>query len=203
MDIPKEYYRYKEMSFFERFAGHLKTVHMHRKYVREGCFKLGLYRQGLFHDLSKYSPAEFIRSVKYYNGHMSPNAIDRRLNGYSSAWLHHKGINRHHFEYWIDIMGAPIGGVFGCKMPMKYLCEMVCDRRAACMAYHGKDYKSSDAWEYYNRTKDFVVMNDDTRAVLERALTLMKDEGEEAAFSFLKECLKKTKGTGYDAGSLL
>ena len=45
---------------------HLKTINAHRKLVREGCFKVGLYWQGLTHDLSKYSPSEFIVGAKYY-----------------------------------------------------------------------------------------------------------------------------------------
>lgn len=198
-DIPKEYYHYTEMNGFERFFGHLKTVRIHRKHVREGCFRLGLYRQGLTHDLSKYSPVEFIPSVKYYDGHRSPNAIDRRFNGYSRAWLHHKGRNRHHYEYWIDCMGAPVGGMFGCRMPMRYLAEMVCDRRAACIAYHGSSYCPGDAWDYYAKTRRFTIIHPDTRAVLEKALILMRDDGEEAAFRFLRNCLSITKGLDYTA----
>lgn len=201
-DIPEEFYHYTEMTGRQRFFGHLKTVRIHRKNVRKGCFRIGLYWQGLTHDLSKYSPSEFFPSVKYYDGHRSPNAIDRRFNGYSRAWLHHKGRNRHHYEYWIDIMGAPVGGIYGCKMPMRYVAEMVCDRRAACIAYHGKDYKSGDAWDYYERTMKFVVMHPDTRAVLEKALTVMRDEGDDAAFMFLKKCLAKTKGLDYAAETL-
>ena len=52
---------------------HFKTVNEHRKLVREYCFRLGLYRQGLMHDLSKYSPVEFWRGAKYYQGNRSPN----------------------------------------------------------------------------------------------------------------------------------
>ena len=44
--------------------GHLKTVHKHRKYVRKYCFRCGLYKRGLLHDLSKYSPTEFLESIK-------------------------------------------------------------------------------------------------------------------------------------------
>lgn len=201
-EIPEEYLHFREMSGWQRFRGHLKTVHIHRKHVRQGCFRLGLYWQGMTHDLSKYSPAEFLPSVQYYDGHRSPNAVDRRLNGCSRAWLHHKGRNRHHYEYWIDVMGAPVGGPFGCKMPLRYVAEMVCDRRAACIAYHGKDYTQADAWEYYNRTKDLVIIHPDSRAVLEKALVLMRDEGEAASFSYLRQLLKTTKGTAYSAQSL-
>ena len=39
---------------------HFQTITYHRKLVREGCFKVGLYWQGLTHDLSKFSPTEFL-----------------------------------------------------------------------------------------------------------------------------------------------
>ena len=84
------------------FFDHLRTVNRHRRLVRKYCFRLGLYWQGLTHDLSKYSPTEFFRSVKYYQGYRSPNDQERITNGVSLSWLHHKGRNRHHFEYWID-----------------------------------------------------------------------------------------------------
>lgn len=98
---------------------HLKTVNRHRRLVRRYCFKLGLYWQGLTHDLSKYSPTEFWRSAKYYQGFRSPNDQERSETGVSLSWLHHKGRNRHHFEYWIDYRIARDGTVSmgGCKMP--------------------------------------------------------------------------------------
>ena len=104
-----------------RAIEHFKTITHHRHLVRQYCFRLGLYYQGLTHDLSKYSPSEFWRGVKYYQGYRSPNDAERRENGVSLAWLHHKGRNRHHFEYWIDYCIADDGKVYmgGCKMPLK------------------------------------------------------------------------------------
>ena len=69
---------------------HLRTIQHHRRLVRQHCFQIGLYRQGLMHDLSKYSPVEFRVGAKYFQGTQSPNNIERREKGYSSAWLHHK-----------------------------------------------------------------------------------------------------------------
>lgn len=85
-----------------KLFGHLKTVTTHRRLVRRLCFKCGLIRQGLTHDLSKLSAAEFWRGVKYYQGNRSPQTKERELFGYSAAWLHHKGRNKHHYEYWTD-----------------------------------------------------------------------------------------------------
>ena len=190
-------YAFQTKSFPQRLFGHLGTVLRHKYYVAQGCFRLGLYRQGITHDLSKFSPSEFITSVRYYEGFRSPNAVERDLFGCSRAWLHHKGRNRHHFEYWIDFSSLTPQIAYGCKMPMRYLAEMVCDRRAACMAYHGKNYRQQDAWDYYAKTRSHVIMHDDTRAVLEHALILMRDQGEEAAFSWLRDCLHVTKDIDY------
>ena len=91
---------------------HLRTVGRHRRLVRHYCLRLGLVWQGLTHDLSKYSPTEFWRSAKYYQGYRSPNDQERLENGVSLSWLHHKGRNRHHFEYWIDYCLRPDGSVY-------------------------------------------------------------------------------------------
>ena len=98
------------------FWRHLKTVQRHRRLVRQYCFRLGLYWQGLTHDLSKFSPVEFWAGVKYFQGDRSPNDAQRRDKGYSASWMHHKGRNRHHFEYWIDY-GVSGEGIIGVEMP--------------------------------------------------------------------------------------
>ena len=53
---------------------HFCTINAHRWRVLQGCFRIGLYRQGLTHDLSKYSPTEFWTGARYYQGTRSPNA---------------------------------------------------------------------------------------------------------------------------------
>ncbi len=104
-------------------VAHFKTITAHRQLVRRYCFRLGLVRQGLCHDLSKYSPVEFFTGAKYYLGFRSPNDAERKEKGLSTAWLHHKGRNRHHFEYWTDYCTGPDGKVTtgGVKMPMRYI----------------------------------------------------------------------------------
>jgi len=82
--------------------GHFETITRHKLLVMKYCFACGLYEQGLAHDLSKYSPTEFIPGCIYYQGDHSPNEAERKARGYTSAWLHHKGRNKHHLEYWID-----------------------------------------------------------------------------------------------------
>ena len=119
---------------------HFCTITHHKWLVMKGCFKVGLYRQGLFHDMSKYSPAEFLVGCKYFQGNKSPNNAEREAKGYSSAWLHHKGRNKHHLEYWIDYAMPPEKGMTGMRMPDKYVVEMFMDRIAASKVYQKEKY---------------------------------------------------------------
>lgn len=49
----------KNQITFQKMMGHLKTILHHKRLVREGCFKAGIYWQGITHDLSKFSPTNF------------------------------------------------------------------------------------------------------------------------------------------------
>lgn len=170
---------------------HFSTITRHRNLVRKHCFQIGLYWQGLTHDLSKYSLEEFWTGVRYYQGNRSPNAAERETVGYSRAWLHHKGRNKHHYEYWIDISSHKEEGLVGNKMPLRYVAEMVCDRIAACEVYKGKAYTSAAPLEYYEYTKNYITIHPRTRALLEKLLHMLKDQGEEATFAYLRKLLKK------------
>ena len=175
------------------FNGHLHTVNAHRRLVRKYCFKLGIYRQGLMHDLSKYSPSEFIPGVKYYqDGHRSPNNAQREDEGVSKAWLHHKGRNKHHFEYWIDY--DVDGGrtvLAGMKMPVKYVAEMFCDRIAASRIYNKEKYKDSDPLDYYIKGLGHYIMHPETDALLHKLLQMLADKGEEYTFEYIKKNVLK------------
>lgn len=153
------------------------------------CFRCGMYWQGLTHDLSKLSPVEFWSGAKYYQGNQSPNNVQRRTVGYSAAWLHHKGRNKHHLEYWIDYSMGEDTPMEGMRMPRKYVAEMVCDRMAASKTYLGKAYTDASAYEYYMRGKDHYLLHPDTRAELENCLIKLKDEGEDAVFAYIRNYL--------------
>ena len=174
------------------FWGHLKTVHHHRALVRKYCFRLGLYWQGLTHDLSKYSPTEFLRGAHYYQGTRSPNAADREEKGYSEAWMHHKGRNRHHYEYWTD-MSPTTRRYEPVDMPRRYLVEMVMDRRAACMTYQGKNYHPGSELEYLEKSRERLLMHPETLRRLEFLLTMLRDRGEDETFRYIKENVLKNK----------
>ena len=168
--------------------GHFSTITHHKMLVMKYCFACGLYKQGLAHDLSKYSPTEFIPGCIYYQGDHSPNEAERQAKGYTAAWLHHKGCNRHHLEYWIDYGGGKVGLV-GMKIPLRYICEMVCDRIAASQVYLKDRYTDASAWEYYQRSKDHYLMHPESRAMLEKLLKMVRDKGQDAAFAYMKALL--------------
>lgn len=184
--------------FLHNFNGHLHTVNSHRRLVRKYCFKLGLYRQGMMHDLSKYSPSEFIPGVKYYqDGHRSPNNAQREDEGVSKAWLHHKGRNKHHFEYWIDYdVDGNSTILAGMKMPVKYVAEMFCDRVAASRIYNKDKYKDSDPLDYYIKGLGHYIMHPETDELLHNLLKMLADKGEEYTFAYIKANVLKKKKTG-------
>lgn len=167
--------------------GHLKTIIGHKRLVRRHCFKVGLYWQGIKHDWSKYSPTEFIAGARYYqDGKRSPNFGQKEAEGYSAAWLHHKGRNKHHFEYWIDYPIHPDEGLQGMPMPVKYVVEMFCDRVAASKNYNKDTYSDSHPLAYYERGKNHYVMHPETRALLEKLLHMLEEEGEEKTFRYIR-----------------
>ena len=153
--------------------------------VMQNCFRCGLYWQGLTHDLSKLSPVEFWAGAKYWQGICSPNNAQRQKEGYSAAWLHHKGRNKHHLEYWIDY-STNKSGMAGMKMPLRYVCEMVCDRVAASRIYLGDRYTDASPWEYYDRSKGHYMLHPETRALLEKLLKMVRDLGQERTFAYMK-----------------
>ncbi len=171
---------------------HFKTITYHRWLVRQGCFRVGLYWQGLTHDLSKYSPTEFRIGASYYQGTRSPNAREREEKGYSEAWMHHKGRNRHHYEYWVD-MNRETRTYQPVPVPRRYLAEMIADRIAACKVYEGKKYTPASPLGYLMRSREKDLMHPQTRRELEFLLTLLRDKGEKEIYRYIrKELLKGT-----------
>lgn len=164
---------------------HFRVITRHRHQVIIHCFRAGIGFQGLFHDLSKYSPTEFLTGAKYFQGSRSPNAAEREEKGYSAAWLHHKGRNRHHFEYWRDFSEAEHKNV-PVKMPLRYVTEMFCDRVAASKIYRGKDYDDGHPLRYFKNGPDRYEMHASTAALLESLFCMLAHEGEEACFAYLR-----------------
>ena len=172
---------------------HFLTITQHKWIVMCGCFQLGLYKQGILHDLSKYTPEEFRTGILYYQGNRSPNAAEKEEVGYSRAWLHHKGRNKHHYEYWIDLGDDREKGMQGMKMPIPYVVEMFVDRLAASKVYAKGNYTDSDALNYYKRTWKYMVIHPDSRKLLERLLIMNSKYGEEKTFDYIRRIILKGK----------
>jgi hypothetical protein len=175
-----------------KFFQHLRTVNHHKWLVLKGCFRVGLYWQGLTHDLSKYSPTEFLVGARYWQGTRSPNAAERDEKGYSEAWMHHKGRNRHHYEYWTD-MNKQTKTYESMPMPRKYLAEMVADRIAACKVYEKENYTPASALNYLNRSTEKNLLHPQIRQTLEFLLTMLKDKGEKETFRYIRKQMLKGK----------
>ncbi len=175
---------------------HFVTITKHRHLVMRYCFRCGLYQQGLLHDLSKYSPTEFLKGARYYQGTQSPNNAERKDTGVSLAWLHHKGRNRHHYEYWMDY-NFPEGAsrpVFGpIKMPNRYILEMFCDRVAACKVYHPDDFTNDMPLLYLTTHQGVNLMTDETTRKLTMLLEMYRDMGDKAFDEVRKALLTSRK----------
>ena len=138
------------MNICQKFTGHLKTVIKHKYWVWYYMNQCGLKWgwRSLWHDMSKFSPTEFWESVKYYSGTRSPIDACKEENGISRAWMHHKGRNPHHYEYWMDNFdkgGEPK------EMPWRYKVEMICDYLAAARAYMGKNFSYKAEYEWWKK----------------------------------------------------
>lgn len=176
---------------------HFRKITHHRHLVMKQCFQVGLYWRGLTHDLSKYSPTEFWAGARYYQGTSSPTIKERRELGYSAAWLHHKGRNRHHFEYWNDI-NPKTHQYEPLEMPTVFFVEMCMDRIAASKNYLGRAYQDGEPLAYLERAGDNARMHPATQQKLRMVLTMLRDKGEQETFRFLREVVLAGKPFGED-----
>ena len=172
------------MKTIDKFTGHLKTINTHKWLVMKLCFKMGIYKRGLLHDLSKYSPVEFINGVRYYQGNRSPINAEIEDKGYSAAWLHHKGQNKHHWQYWITVKDRKLATL---EMPLIYIKEMTCDRIAACMVYQKEKYTDASALEFLENSVEKDLMPPNTYKTLKRYLTMVRDMGIDKAFEIISK----------------
>lgn len=177
--------------YIKNAVSHFKTITRHKILVGKLCFRCGLYRQGLMHDLSKYTPQEFLMGVKYYQGTRSPNDAEREAKGVTTSWLHHKGRNKHHLEYWIDYSpNREVKGMIGMKMPDNYIVEMFCDRVAASKIYQGEKYTDRSALDYYRKGRSHTMLHPYSAEKLELLLTKLAEEGEDKAFAYARKYMR-------------
>lgn len=164
--------------------------------VYHECKECGIAWQGVMHDLSKFSPTEFLPSARYFQGDKSPIEAQKAEEGYSEAWLHHKGHNKHHWEWWTDF--GPNGEVIANKIPSKYVIEMVCDWIGAGKVYGGKDWTQKDPLEYYNKVRAGRYFHPETEELIISLLEIIRDEGLD---EFHKVCHEhRLILTNYDYG---
>lgn len=177
---------------FKGALGHFYTITKHRHAVIRHCAKAGILWQGLFHDMSKYSLTEFLPGAKYYIGTRSPNELERDEKGYSLAWMHHKGRNKHHFEYWTDY-NPKERRMVPIKMPLRYVAELLCDRVAASKIYQGDAYTDKHPLDYFMRGINTRVIHKETSDFIEKMLVLLAEHGEDVMFACLREFVKEDK----------
>ena len=175
----------------KKALGHLKTITEHKILVMTHCFRIGLYRQGLMHDMSKYMPSELLMGFRYYDdGKSSPNNGERLDKGYSAAWLHHKGRNRHHFEYWLDYSlktGKDLHPLQAVQMPRRYVAEMLMDRICASKNYNKDSYTDHDPLAYYEHGRGQYLLHPQTAKELHGMLRILDQKGEAELIRFVKE----------------
>ncbi len=167
---------------------HFQTITAHKMLVMKKCFRVGLYRQGLLHDLSKYSWTEFRVGCRYFQGVRSPNNAEREDIGVSTAWLHHKGRNRHHYEYWIDYESdKKMEALVGTPMPRRYVAEMAMDRISASQIYNREKYTDQMPLQYFLKNKKKLwFVHERTKRQLEHILTILATDGEDAMYDYVK-----------------
>ena len=169
---------------------HLGVVMKHKALVFVHCVRAGIPIQGLLHDMSKFSPTEFIPGAKYCTGKGSPIPIERRVEGYSKAWIHHKAHNKHHIEYWVDYF-EDTKQLVPVEMPEKYVIEMFCDRVAASMIYQKEKYTDSSALDYYIQGRDKILIHPNTDALIFSLLTYLSKNGLDKTIEYIKKEVKQ------------
>ena len=132
-------------------------------------------------------PSEFLVGARYFQGTQSPNNAERKEKGYSSAWLHHKGRNKHHYEYWMDYSSHAGEGIIPAKMPERYVVEMFIDRVAASKNYNKENYTDDMPLKYYQSGNPGSFMHKETNELLEKLLYMLADEGEAKTMQYIRK----------------
>ena len=177
------------MNIVEKIFKHIKLVSKHKWVVFKLACKVGIPWRGFMHDWSKFSPEEFWESVKYYNGKKSPIIVCKQKNGYSKAWLHHKGRNKHHHEYWYDYETTDEVPV----IPYKYTVEMICDQLAAGITYNGKNWRKDTQLKYWRNVENRRKINPRIANMLDEVYVQVSKQGIDKVINKknLKELYKK------------
>lgn len=166
-----------------KFWLHLKTICIHKWYVFLACKDLGITWRGIKHDLSKFSPIEFLPGVKYFQGNRSPIAAEKEEKGYSLGWLHHKSHNTHHWEYWLDFNDK---GIYPIEIPYYDMLELIADRVGASKAYNRKNWDERIPLKYWNDNRDKVIIHPKTAAFIGTSLEFITIGGWDNYVEYIK-----------------
>jgi hypothetical protein len=150
------------------YIQYFSYVVRHRRYVRKACFSMGLYYQGIVHDLSKFRLSEAKRYMRWFS--LSNKSIEKEFN---MAWNHHIKRNKHHRQYRVLIEDS--GAIKPIQMPKRYVEEMLCDwwgvgrafakTKEELMRY---DYcPRSEVYNWYHKNKDNMKLHEKTRRHVE------------------------------------
>lgn len=175
--------------YLTNFLNHLNKVLTHKRYVAKYCFMCGLYCQGILHDMSKFSLVEFFEGVRYYQGDSSPINACKKDKDYSNAWFHHRGRNKHHWEYWVDDFQK---GMIPKKMPFKYILEMFCDFLGAGEAYNGKNFTMDAEYDWWTDKRKKAVLHPNALITMDHLFNSAKYNGIKETLTN-KEYINKLK----------
>ena len=182
---------------------HFLTICRHKWVVYQECKACGIPWRGIVHDLSKFGPVEFSASARHFQGNRSPIEAEKEEIGYSAAWLHHKGHNPHHWEYWTDF--GKNGEVIPAKIPFNVVVEMVCDWIGAGKVYNQEHWSQRDPLDYYNKVRAGRHFHPDTEKLILLFLTTISEEGLEE-FHWMAKCETNSEyenlKTEYEKGEL-
>lgn len=168
---------------------HFKTICKHKQVVFKECCACGIIWQGIVHDLSKFSIVEFSSSAKHFQGNRSPIDAEKEAIGYSMAWLHHKGHNKHHWEYWTDFDSN--GRVIANKIPFRYVVEMVCDWIGAGKTYSKEKWTQDEPLNYFNKVRAGRHFHPETEKVIVTLLELIRDLGLDEFHKVCRDMIKE------------
>lgn len=145
------------IEYFKYILEHKKNVYnacidMSKKY--KGKEKAELIFHAFVHDMSKFSPWEFIQYAKWFHGPHGIKSVNvciekssKVKEGFLKGWQHHKDKNKHHWNYWSER---------NLLMPEKYIRQMVCDWEAMGVKFN------NSAKEYYLANQNKIGMIDKT-----------------------------------------
>jgi len=162
----------------QKYFKYLNYLIRHKYYVMLKCFQRKLYFQGIFHDLSKFFPDEFLSYTEFFYGKDSKQKsresryqnINDAPRYFQRAWQKHLMRNKHHWQNWINIQDEGTMAVL--EMPKKFAEEMVCDWIGAGRAqgYYNKNIPKEEVKKWYIKNNNKLILHPNTRIIIENII---------------------------------